>query len=139
MIVCIDSGVFVLLTHPNKAVKPADGEDWLYSLFAKCVYVVSSDICYYEVRRSLWLEAVKKNSFNGLDNLNELRNVSDFLNLDTDGILAASQICVETRKIGKQPADNYNIEVDIIIRAHWQLLKQQYFFTDKKNKPLQTK
>ena len=126
MIVFIDSGVLGLLTHPKKACKPADCEDWLYSLFSKGVYVVSSDICDYEVRRSLLLESVKKNSFNSLDNLNELRNVIDFLNLDTEVILAASQIWVETRKIGKQTADNYNIDVDIIILAHWQLLKKQY-------------
>jgi len=93
---------------------------------SKGVYVVSSDICDYEVRRSLLLESVKKNSFNSLDNLNELRNVIDFLNLDTEVMLAASQIWVETRKIGKQTADNYNIDVDIIILAHWQLLKKQY-------------
>ena len=114
MIVFIDSGVLGLLTHPKKAGKPADCEDWLYSLLSKGVYVVSSDICDYEVRRSLLLESVKKNSFNSLDNL------------DTEVMLAASQIWVETRKIGKQTADNYNIDVDIIILAHWQLLKKQY-------------
>ena len=114
MIVFIDSGVLGLLTHPKKAGKPADCEDWLYSLLSKGVYVVSSDICDYEVRRSLLLESVKKKSFNSLDNL------------DTDVMLAASQIWVETRKIGKQTADNYNIDVDIIILAHWQLLKKQY-------------
>ncbi|CCI09872.1 type II toxin-antitoxin system VapC family toxin [Microcystis aeruginosa] len=114
MIVFIDSGVLGLLTHPKKAGKPADCEDWLYSLLSKGVYVVSSDICDYEVRRSLLLESVKKNSFNSLDNL------------DTDVMLESSQIWVETRKIGKQTADNYNIDVDIIILAHWQLLKKQY-------------
>jgi hypothetical protein len=114
MIVFIDSGVLGLLTHPKKAGKPADCEDWLYSLLSKGVYVVSSDICDYEVRRSLLLESVKKKSFNSLDNL------------DTDVMLESSQIWVETRKIGKQTADNYNIDVDIIILAHWQLLKKQY-------------
>lgn len=60
MIVFIDSGVLGLLTHPKKAGKLADCEDWLYSLLSKGVYVVSSDICDYEVRRSLLLESVKK-------------------------------------------------------------------------------
>ncbi|MDJ0672922.1 MAG: type II toxin-antitoxin system VapC family toxin, partial [Microcystis sp. M53598_WE2] len=48
------------------------------------------------------------------------------LNLDTEVMLESSQIWVETRKIGQQTADNYNIDVDIIILAHWQLLKKQY-------------
>jgi len=82
---------------------------------SKGAYVVSSDSCDYEVRRSRLLESVKKNSFNSLDNLNELRNVIDFLNLDTEVMLESSQIWVETRKIGQQTADNYNIDVDIIL------------------------
>jgi tRNA uridine 5-carbamoylmethylation protein Kti12 len=81
---------------------------------SKGAYVVSSDSCDYEVRKSLLLESVKKNSFNSLDNL------------DTEVMLESSQIWVETRKIGQQTADNYNIDVDIIILAHWQLLKKQY-------------
>jgi tRNA uridine 5-carbamoylmethylation protein Kti12 len=80
---------------------------------SKGAYVVSSDSCDYEVRKSLLLESVKKNSFNSLDNL------------DTEVMLESSQIWVETRKIGQQTADNYNIDVDIIILAHWQLLKKQ--------------
>jgi hypothetical protein len=68
--------------------------------------IMKSEEAYY-------LESVKKNYFNSLDNLNELRHVIDFLNLDTEVMLASSQIWVETGKIGKQTADNYNIEVDI--------------------------
>jgi hypothetical protein len=81
--------------------------------------IMKSEEAYY-------LESVKKNYFNSLDNLNELRHVIDFLNLDTEVMLASSQIWVETGKIGKQTADNSNIDVDITILAHWQLLKKQY-------------
>lgn len=126
MIVFIDSGVLGLLTHPKKEGKPALCEDWLYSLLAKGVYVVSSDICDYEVRRSLLLESVKKKSFESLDNLDELRNVIDFLKLETTVIFKASQIWMETRRKGRKTADDYEMDVDIIILAHWYLLKQQY-------------
>ena len=35
MIVFIDSGVLGLLTNPKKEGKPAQCEDWLYSLLSK--------------------------------------------------------------------------------------------------------
>ena len=126
MIVFIDSGVLGLLTNPKKEGVPALCEDWLYSLLAKGIYVVSSDICDYEVRRSLLLESVKKNSFESLNNLDELRNVIDFLTLETTVIFNASQIWMETRQQGRNTGDDYGIDVDIIILAHWRLLKQQY-------------
>jgi hypothetical protein len=126
MIVFVDSGVLGLLTNPKKEGIPAQCEDWLYSLLAKGVYLVSSDICDYEVRRSLLWESTKKNSFDSLDNLDELRNVIDFLKLDTEVIFKASQIWMETRTLGRKTADDYEIDVDIIILAHWRLLKKQY-------------
>ncbi len=39
----IDSGVLGLLTNPKKQGKPAQCEDWLYSLLAKGVYVVRNE------------------------------------------------------------------------------------------------
>ncbi len=42
MIVFLDSGVLGLLTNPNKEGQPLLCENWLYSLLAKGVYVVSS-------------------------------------------------------------------------------------------------
>ncbi|EHJ12074.1 hypothetical protein CWATWH0003_3209t1, partial [Crocosphaera watsonii WH 0003] len=49
MIVFLDSGVLGLLTNPNKKGQPLLCENWLYSLLAKGVVVVSSDVCDYEV------------------------------------------------------------------------------------------
>ncbi len=73
MIVFLDSGVLGLLTHPNKKGQPLLCENWPYSLLGKGFRVVSSDICDYEVRRSLLLEATKKMNYNSVNNLNELR------------------------------------------------------------------
>lgn len=126
MIVFIDSGVLGLLTNPKKEGKPAECEDWLYNLLAKGVYVVSSDICDYEVRRSLLWESAKKNSDDSLDNLDELRNIIHFFKVETDVIFSASKIWMKTRQKGKKTADDYSLDVDIFIIAHWHLLKQQY-------------
>ena len=75
MIVFLDSGVIGILSNPNKNNQVIACENWLYSLLAKSVYVVSSDICDYEVRRNLVLEAMRferrSHSLTALDELHE--------------------------------------------------------------------
>ncbi len=126
MIVFIDSGVLGLLTNPNKVGKPRQCEDWLYTLLAKGVYVVSSDICDYEVRRSLLLEAQRKPNLNSVRNLDELREIIDFLKLDSAVMFKAAEVWMEARLQGRPTADDYSLDVDMIIAAHWQLLKEQF-------------
>ena len=126
MIVFLDSGVLGLLTHPNKKGYPLLCENWLYSLLAKGVYVVTSDVCDYEVRRSLLLESARKSTTESLKSLDELREIIDFLKLETEVMFAASQVWMEARQRGKKTADDYSIDVDIIIVAHWRLLKKIY-------------
>jgi predicted nucleic acid-binding protein len=126
MIVFIDSGVLGLLTNPNKVGIPRQCEDWLYTLLAKGVYVVSSDICDYEVRRSLLLEAQRRQNFNSVENLDNLREIIDFLKLDSAVMFKAAQVWMEARLQGKPTADNYILDVDMIIAAHWQLLREEF-------------
>lgn len=126
MIVFIDSGVLGLLTNPNKKGNPKECEDWLYSLLAKGVYVVSSDICDYEVRRSLLLESARKSHTNNINNLDELRAIIEFLKLETEVLFTASEVWKEARQIGQKTADDGNIDVDMIIIAHWRLLNAKY-------------
>ena len=126
MIVFIDSGVLGLLTNPNKIGKPMQCENWLYSLLAKGVYVVSSDICDYEVRRSLLLEAQRKPDLISVQNLDNLRDIIDFLKLDSAVMFKAAEVWMSARLQGKQTADNYSIDVDMIIVAHCQMLKESF-------------
>lgn len=126
MIVFIDSGVLGLLTNPNKVGAPRQCEDWLYMLLAKGVYVVSSDICDYEVRRSLLLEAQRKPNLSSVENLDELREIIDFLKLDSAVMFKAAQVWMEARLQGKPTANDYILDVDMIIVAHWQLLKEEF-------------
>ncbi|MEC4814182.1 MAG: hypothetical protein SAK29_13040 [Scytonema sp. PMC 1069.18] len=53
MLVFIDSGVLGLLSNPHKLDEASDCEQWLYKLICQGVYVCSSDVCDYEVRRNL--------------------------------------------------------------------------------------
>ena len=56
MIVFLDTGVLSLLSSPNEREEVLTSQQWLYQLIARSAYVISSDICDYEVRRSLILE-----------------------------------------------------------------------------------
>ena len=51
MIVLIDSSVLGILANPNKLGEAKECEEWLYKLLSKGVYVATSDLCDYEVRR----------------------------------------------------------------------------------------
>ena len=130
MIVFLDSGVLGLLTHPNKKGQPLLCENWLYYLLSKGVSVVSSDVCDYEVRRSLLLEKAKKTTknmtYNSVDTLNELREIINFLKLETDLMFCASQVWLEARQKGRKTADDSRLDVDTIIIAHWRLLREKY-------------
>ena len=125
MIVFLDSGVLGLLTNPNKKGQPLLCENWLYSLLAKGV-VVSSDVCDYEVRRSLLVETNKNRSDNSVNNLDDLRETIDFLKLETEVMLCASQVWREARQRGRKTADDSSFDVDMLIIAHWRLLQEEH-------------
>jgi hypothetical protein len=55
MIVFLDSGVLGLISSPNDRSEVTACQNWVFELLAKGVYIVSSDICDYEIRRSLLL------------------------------------------------------------------------------------
>ncbi|EGJ34305.1 MULTISPECIES: hypothetical protein [Moorena] len=51
MIVFVDTGVLGLLSSPNDKLEAQQCQQSLYSLLARGVYVLSSDLCDYEVTR----------------------------------------------------------------------------------------
>ncbi len=55
MIVFLDSGILGLIASPNERTEVTVCQNWVFGLLAKGVYIVSSDICDYEIRRSLLL------------------------------------------------------------------------------------
>ena len=59
MIVFLDSGVLGILSNPNKSEINANCEEWLYGLLCRSVRIMSSEICRYEVKRSLVLAQKK--------------------------------------------------------------------------------
>jgi hypothetical protein len=95
-------------------------------LLAKGVYVVSSDICDYEVRRSLLLLETQQFSKINLDRLDRWREVIDFLPLTTNVMQTAVGVWADARRRGLPTAELKNIDADMIIVAQWLLLSDEY-------------
>lgn len=127
MIVFLDSGVIGLLSNPNKRDQVLACENWLYGLLAKGVYIVSSDICDYEVRRSLVLESMRfERRSQPLAVLDELHEFVEFLPVTPQVLITASNIWAKSRLQGQAMANSMSIDVDAIICAHWELLKEEF-------------
>lgn len=127
MIVFIDSGVLGLLSSPSNNPVVTACQEWLYSLLARGVYVISSEICDYEVRRGLILTSLTKTTkASGLDILDGLAtNLIDFLPITKTALRQAAQLWAESRSQGMPTADTINIDADVIIAAQCQLMQEQ--------------
>jgi predicted nucleic acid-binding protein len=122
----IDSGILGLLANPNKKGEAADCEQWLLGLLSRGVFVLTSDICDYEVRRNLILESRKKPSINSVASLNELKDLVTFLPLNNEVMLEAANLWAEARIQGIPTADDKSLDADIIICAQFKLLEKEY-------------
>jgi hypothetical protein len=126
MIVFIDSGVLGLLGNPNKSGEAYDCEQWLYSLLSQGVYICSSEICDFEVRRSLVLASQKNTEINSIQNLDELREIIDFLPISSALLKQAAYLWASARSQGIPTADDKSLDADMIICTQWQMLKAEF-------------
>jgi predicted nucleic acid-binding protein len=126
MIVFLDTSILGLLANPNKKGEPTECEQWLFSLLLKGVFVITSDLCDYEVRRSFILETRRKQNINSVDSLDELQYLLTFLPLTDKVMKKAASIWAEARIKGTPTADDIILDADVIICAHYQLLEREY-------------
>ena len=126
MIVFLDTGILGLVSSPSNTGEAKECKQWLYRLLSRSAYVVTSDICEYEVRRSLLLASFTNPIVQGIENLDALQQVIDFLPLTKSVMKEAAQLWAEARCQGIQTADIKNIDADIIIAAQCKLLKEEY-------------
>lgn len=126
MIVFLDSGVLKILANPNKKGEANDCEEWLYSLLSKGVYVLTSKLCNYQVRRSPVLEAKKNPNINGIESLNELEEIITFLSITSTVLKEAATLWAEARSQGIPTVDEKSLDFDIILCAQWKLLTEEF-------------
>ncbi|MEB3309761.1 MAG: hypothetical protein VKJ02_05970 [Snowella sp.] len=124
MIILIDSGVLGILSNPNESAINIKCEEWLYNKIVKGCTILSSQICKYEVKKSLLL-VQEKTSFtvSGTQKLTELENLIDFIDVKASDIEIACQLWVQSIVKGIQVAPSMDINFDIIICAQFRRLE----------------
>lgn len=80
----------------------------------------------YKNLRSLILESQKKPHLNSIKNLDQLREIIDFLPVTSELLRKASNFWASARSQGIPTANNKSLDIDIIICSHWQELKEEF-------------
>jgi predicted nucleic acid-binding protein len=115
-IIVLDTGPAGKIAHPSIA---PDVRQWLLERAAAGDKISLPEIVDYELRRSFLLEIRRgRSSFvTSLQRLDELRQNSIFLPLDSDVMLRAAELWAETRIRGKPTADDKALDGDVILAA----------------------
>ena len=125
MIIFLDTGVLGYLCNPNPSKKSQECKKWLYQVMVRGARVVTSEICKYEVKRSLILVQMKNNSDSeGIKRLEELTNEIEFLPITGEAFDIAAEIWAESIIQWIPTAVEIDINVDIIICAQYRVLKR---------------
>ncbi len=121
----LDTNILSYLTNPNENQLGIDITSWLERMLSRA-YVVSSDICDYEIRRSLLFDKKKSGGGSGLNILEEWRTRIDFLPVNHNVFVLASELWAENSVNARPNKAKENIDVDIIIAAQWRLLQNDH-------------
>lgn len=124
MIIFLDSIVLGKIAHTKEDGEEKDCRDWYEKLLARGARIITSEICNYEVRRSLILASMEKSNVDGLLHLKQLEEEGyiEFLPITKDVSKEAARIWAESQKSGIPMTSPEKIDVDAIICAHWKIL-----------------
>lgn len=117
-IVLLDAGPLGLVTNPGGSSEAYDCNIWLASLVSKGIEVKIPEIADYEVRREL----LRAEKLKGLQRLNDLKVVIDYIPLTTQTMLLAAEFWAQVRKQGKPTADAKALDGDVILAAQATLM-----------------
>jgi hypothetical protein len=134
MIVLLDSNTLGILAKPKRSFdRPADEsqacQNWFYGLLSRGNRILTSEISDYEVRRGLVSDLIKsQKSPLGLRVLDTLATdgLLEFLPVSKRVLILAANLWAEAASLGKQTSDSKNIDADMIISAHYQILRDDY-------------
>jgi predicted nucleic acid-binding protein len=129
MIVFLDSNILGLICNANSFYEAVECRNWFYTLYNRGARFITSDICSYEVRRGLIKASIAlKEPVSGLLALENIKagGYLEFLLVSTEVLELSAQIWAEASADGRTTRDDKNIDIDIIISAHYQILVDTY-------------
>lgn len=119
-IVLLDAGPLGLVTNPGGSSEAYECNIWLATLVSKGLEVKIPEIADYEVRREL----LRADKLKGLQRLNELKALIDYIPLTTQTMLLAAEFWARVRKQGKPTADAKALDGDVILAAQASLISK---------------
>jgi predicted nucleic acid-binding protein len=108
-----DAGPLGLATNPRRSVRSIACAQWLQQLLRGGVRGLVPEIADYEVRREL----LRANKVKGLDRLDSLARLLEYLPLTTVAMRRAAQFWAEARQQGKPTAGAEALDGDVILAA----------------------
>lgn len=120
-LILLDSGPLGMVTNPKAKGLPAACQQWLKLLLQRGERIAIPEIADYEVRREL----LRANLFNSLHRLNNLKQVLEYIPIQTETMLIAAQLWAEVRQKGQPTADPKALDGDVILAAQARLLENE--------------
>jgi predicted nucleic acid-binding protein len=128
MIVFLDSNILGLINSRRTSPEAIACDRWFLDTFRKA-NLVSSELCLYEVRRGLLKASLQVDKLvPGLQGLQELEEDSlvEFLVADRQVLNIAANLWAKAAASGQTSRSDKDIDIDIIIAAHYQILVDEY-------------
>ncbi len=130
MIIFIDSNILGLISNDNNLFEEAKQcRQWFYSLFARGGRFVTSDLCNYEVMRGLISSSMRSGEvLPGIKSLEFLKadRFLEFLPVSTEALDLAAELWARASTSGRTTRDEKDIDIDIIISAQYQLIRDEF-------------
>jgi hypothetical protein len=129
MIVFLDTNILGLISNTNAAYEECiQCERWFSTLSIRGVRFITSDLCDYEVRRGLISSLIKSGKEPpGISTLDSLKSDGflEFSPVSTTALTLAANLWAIASTQGNTTRDEKNIDVDIILSAQYQLIRDE--------------
>lgn len=119
MTVVLDTGPLGLLTQRRGVPQADECRAWLDGLLARGVDVAIPEIADYELRREL----IRLGQTSGLERLDRLKALLEYLPINTEAMLQAAEYWAEARQHGRPTADKHALDGDAILAAQAKMLR----------------
>jgi predicted nucleic acid-binding protein len=132
----LDTGVLAQLCHPRKQ-QHQPVADWLAQLLRqgdKELEIFVPEISDYELRRKLLhLIGKKQAKPSGIERLNELGQLLEYLPLDTQTMKKAAELWAQARAQGIPTAEEKSLDSDVILAAQAMSVEGTIITTNRKH------
>jgi hypothetical protein len=130
MIVFLDTNILGLISNKNISFDECQQcKKWFDTLFIRGVRIVTSDLCHYEVMRGLISSSIRSaEAAPGIRSLELLKadGFLEFIPVSTEALDLAANLWARAFTSGQTTRDEKDIDIDIIISAQYQILRDEF-------------